>query len=637
MSSFLLGLGQRCARSPKRVIGLWLLAAVVVIGINTQLGGSTKDTFKVPGVEAQRANDRLHDRFSELSGTSGQIVFHVQSASVADSAYATAIDRALDRMREAKDVTAVSDPFDALGPTVSADGHTAFATVNYSVEPLKEEHTTEAEQAADIAREAGVQTELTGTIATTKKVEGNEGVGLAVAAIVLLVAFGSLIAMGIPIVTALIGLAIGLAGLGVMSYYVDTPVTSTLIATMIGLGVGIDYALFVVTRYRQHLHEGMSVVDAAGIANATAGQSVLFAGMTVVIAITGLVMAGLPAITAMGFAAAIVVVIAMLVAVTLLPACLGLTGRHIDRWSIPHRKDHSVEAHRTFAGRWADHVGKRPWRYAISSLVGLIAIAAPVVSLEMGFADDSNTAASATEHKAYDLLTDSFGKGFNGPFSIVVELNDSTDVAVLDRIASAVSADSGVAAVQPTMINATGDTAVLIVQPTTSPQDTVTDETMKRLRSDVVPRAIGDGDINVMVGGRTALLSDLSARITERLPLFILAVVTLSFILLMLVFRSVLVPLKAAIMNLLSIGAAYGVIVAVFQWGWAKDLVGLDASVPIDPFVPMIMFAILFGLSMDYEVFLLSRVPEDTSAPATAIAAWSTAWPRQRGSSPRRP
>jgi putative drug exporter of the RND superfamily len=610
MSSFLFRLGQRCARHPVRVIGIWLLIAVAVLGLNNQLGGETKNNFTVPGTEAQRADDVLSDRFSELSGASGEVVFHVESGNLTDPDNAAAVTATLDRLRDGTDVTGVSDPFDARGPTVSADGRTGFATVYYSVDPIESEHADEAADAAEIAREGGVQAELTGTLVHAE-IHGSEHIGLAVAVIVLLVAFGSLIAMAIPIVTALVGLAIGLGGVGIMAYFVDTPVTSTMIASMIGLGVGIDYALFVVTRHRQHLEEGMSVEDAAGVANATAGQSVLFAGMTVVIAITGLVMAGLPAITAMGFAAAIVVLFSMFIAVTLLPACLGIAGRNIDRWSLPHRKDRSAEAHRTLAGTWAHHVGKRPWRYALLSFAGLLLLAAPVLGLSMGFSDDSNKAADATEHKAYDLLTDGFGKGFNGPLAIVVDLSDERDQAVLDRIGNAVAADRGIAAVQPALVNADGDTAVLMAQPTTSPQDTDTDDTVQRLRADVLPAAIEGTDVEVLVGGRTALMSDLSERITSRLPAFILAVVALSFLLLMVVFRSILVPLKAAIMNLLSIGAAYGVIVAVFQWGWAKGLVGIDSAVPINPFVPMIMFAILFGLSMDYEVFLLSRVREE--------------------------
>jgi RND superfamily putative drug exporter len=578
MSKFLFRLGQRCARHPWRVLGLWLLVALTIFGLDHQLGGETKDNFTVPGVEAQQASDLLKDQFPALSGASGQIVFHVDHGTLAEPANEAAIEAALDRMRTGDDVSFVSDPFDPRGPTVSKDGRTAFATVNYSVDLVETHHTDQAAEAAAVSRDAGVQTELTGTIAEVEKIEGHEAIGLLVAVIVLLVAFGSLIAMGIPIVSALIGLVMGLSGVGIMAYFVDTPVTSTMIASMIGLGVGIDYALFVVTRHRQHLAEGMSVEDAAGVANATAGQSVLFAGMTVVIAITGLVMAGLPAVTAMGFAAAIVVLFAMFVAVTLLPACLGLAGRHIDRWSLPHRTQKAGTL--TFSGKWAHHVGKRPWRYAIISFVALVALAAPVVKLTMGFTDDSNTGADTTQHHAYDLLTDNFGKGFNGPFTVVIDMTASTDPQAVQHVAAAIKGDPGVAAVQPPLFNEAGNTAVLFVQPTTSPQDTATDDTVKRLRSDVIPPAVDGTGTEVLVGGRTAMLADLSVRITDRLPLFILAVVALSFILLMMVFRSLLVPLKAAIMNLLSIGAAYGIIVAVFQWGWGK---GPSASTPPCP------------------------------------------------------
>jgi RND superfamily putative drug exporter len=610
MSAFLFRLGRRCARHPWRVLGAWLAVAVVVLGVDAGLGGTTRDDFRVPGVEAQAADDVLTSDFPAFSGLSGQMVFHVRHGAIGDPGNRDAIADALDEVRVAHDVTAVSDPFDPRGPTVSADGRTAFSTIYYSRDTLEAEHTDAAQEAADVARSAGVQTELSGGLVASE-IEGNETLGLAVAVVVLLVAFGSLIAMAVPIVTALAALAIGLGGLGIMAYAVDTPVTSTMLASMIGLGVGIDYALFVVTRHRQHLTDGMPPEDAAGAANATAGQSVLFAGTTVVIAIVGLVMAGMPAMTAMGFATAIVVVCAMLVAVTLLPACLGLAGRHIDRWSIPHRRARAGRARATMASTWADHVGRRPWRYTVVSLVALVACSVPVLGLELGFPDDSNTDAAATQHRAHDLLTDGFGAGFNGPFLVAVQLDGRGDVADLDRIASALAADPGVSAVQPAVVSPSGGTGLVTVQPSTGPQDRTTSETLVRLREDVLPAAVRGTGTEVFVGGRTALGVDLSGRISERLAPFILAVVALSFLLLMVVFRSLLVPLKAAVMNMLSIGAAYGVIVAVFQWGWGKDLIGLDATVPINPFVPMIMFAVLFGLSMDYEVFLLSRIREE--------------------------
>jgi len=610
MSQFLFRLGRRCARHPWRVLGVWLMIAAVVVGIDARLGGTTKDNFTVPGVEAQQADDLLNDNFPQFSGLSGQLVFHVEEGSITDPANADAVAAALAEASRTEDVTAVSDPYDPLGPTISADGTTAFSNVYFSLDALDAEHTESIETAAEISRAAGVQTELGGGLVAVE-IEGNEDIGLIVAVVVLLFAFGSLIAMAVPIVTAVFALALGLSGIGIMAYAVDTPVTSTMLASMIGLGVGIDYALFIVTRHRQNLSDGMSVEDAAGAANATAGQSVLFAGMTVVIAITGLVMAGMPSMTYMGFASAIVVLFSMAIAVTLLPACLGFAGRHVDRWSIPHRKDRSGEGHRTFAARWADHVGRRPWRYAIASLLALVAISVPVLDLEMGFADDSNTADDSTQHLAYDLLTDGFGPGFNGPYTVVVDLGESADAAPLRAISTAIASDPGIAAVQPPLIGDSDRYALMTAQPTTSPQDTATADTMQRLRDDAIPAALAGTDADAFVGGRTAMQADLSDRLTDRLLAFILVVIALSFVLLMMVFRSVMVPLKAAIMNMLSIGAAYGVIVAVFQWGWAKGLVGLDATVPVNPFVPMIMFAVLFGLSMDYEVFLLSRIREE--------------------------
>ena len=611
MSSFLHRLGERCARHPFRVFGIWLVAVVAVLGAQRQFGGREVDNLRVPGVESQHANDVLARSFAVQSGQSGDIVFHVDHGVLSTPANRAAIELSVAQMATGRDVTAVSDPFDPGRPTISADGHTAFATVNYSRQSPNKDNVRQAFAAAAVARQRGVQTELTGSLSQLHTVDGKEMVGLLVAIVVLLVAFGSLMAAGIPIGTALIGLAVGLGGVGILAGVTQVPTASTLLASMIGLGVGIDYALFVVTRHRQHLHEGMSPIEAAATANATAGQSVLFAGMTVVIAIAGLAMSGIPAIATMGLSAALVVVASMLVAVTLLPALLGLVGTRIDRWSLPHRRPAVGHARETLSARWAHHVGRRPWRYAAVSLAALVALAAPVAGLRIGIADDSNTPASSTAHRAYDLLAGGFGKGFNGPLSIVVQEPTGVSPNVVARIAHTVAHDPGVAAVEPAMLNSTDRVAVVAVLPTTSPQDPATATTVNRLRHAVLPGAVRGTNATAMVTGRTAVFDDMSARLTDRLPWFIAAVVALSFVLLMVVFRSVLVPLKAALMNLLSIGAAYGVIVAVFQWGLAKGLFGLHSTMPINPFVPMIMFAILFGLSMDYEVFLLSRVREE--------------------------
>ncbi|HEX2048374.1 MAG TPA: MMPL family transporter [Acidimicrobiales bacterium] len=612
MSEFLFRLGRRTASHPYRTLGVWLLIAVVVFSLQSSFGGEVTNDFRVPGVEAQEARDLLEERFPTQAGGSGQVVFHVPDGRLDDPARRAEIDAALDRLRGGEHVTVVTDPFDRSGPTVSPDGRTAFTSVQYDKQTLERDHYDQAVAAVEPTRAAGIQTEISGSIAmAANAVEGREGIGLVVAMVVLLVAFGSVIAMGIPIGTAVLGLAVGLGGIGILAGMTSVPDVSPMLAAMIGLGVGIDYALFVVTRHRQHLHEGMSVADAAGRANATAGQSVLFAGTTVVIALAGLVLAGIPSITTMGAAVAVVVVVAMAMAVTMLPAFLGMAGTKIDRLSVHRRRRVEPDDGSTVSGRWASHVGHRPWPYAVVSLVALVALAVPVTQLRIGWADDGNAAASTTQRKSYDLLSAAFGEGFNGPLSVVVESGGRDVGPAVERVRAALSADPGIASVSPSRVSTSGDTAVILATPTSSPQDVATSELVERLREDVLPRSLDGTASSAVITGQTAFFEDISRKLTERLPIFIAAVVALSFLLLMVVFRSVLVPLKAALMNLLSIGAAYGVVVAVFQWGWGKGLVGLEDTIPVNPFVPLIMFAILFGLSMDYEVFLLSRIREE--------------------------
>ncbi|HKE77524.1 MAG TPA: MMPL family transporter [Acidimicrobiales bacterium] len=618
LSRFLYRLGRRCAAHPFRTMGAWLVLAVAIFGLSSTVGGDPVNDFRVPGVESQHALDTLKVRFPEFSGASGRVVFHVDAGRIDDATHARAVEQAVARLQDDADVTVVSDPFDRAAPTVSPDGRTAFTTIQYDVLTLQARHYDAVVDDIAATRAAGVQAEVSGDIAgAAEQVQGQEGLGLLVAVVVLLIAFGSLIAAGIPLATALIGVALGIAGLGILAGFTSVPDTSPVLAIMIGLGVGIDYALFVVTRFRQHLHEGMPVADAAGRANATAGQAVLFAGTTVVIAIVGLLLAGLPAVTTMGFAVAISVVVAMAIAVTLLPGLLGWAGHHIDRWTVRRRKPVGAAgavgtagaAHETISGRWAHHVGRRPARYAVGALVLLVALAAPVLALRVGFADDGNAAPATTQRKAYDLTTAAYGPGFNGPLTVVVTGIDGGDGVT--RVHDALAGTPGIARVSQPLPNEAGDTAVMFASPTTAPGAVATAHLLDRVRGDVLPAATAGTGASAEVTGSTAFFEDLSVRISDRLPLFIAAVVALSFVLLMIVFRSLLVPLKAAVMNVLSIGAAYGVIVAIFQWGWGKGIVGLDETVPINPFVPLIMFAILFGLSMDYEVFLLSRIREE--------------------------
>jgi RND superfamily putative drug exporter len=611
MSAFLYSLGRSCARHPFKVLGVWLVAAVAVVALQGSLGGHFNDSFRVPGVESQHAADILHDRFPSHSGRSARIVFHTRDGRLDDAGHQATVEQARQQLATGHDVAGVTDPFGAHSAAISADGRTAFVDVAYTVTKLTVTQFDDATAAAVAARAAGVQTEFTGDLAqVVHSSPSSELIGIAVAVIVLLIAFGSVVAMGLPIFTALMGLFVGATSVGILANFMDVPEFSLTLCVMVGLGVGIDYALFIVTRHREHLHAGMSVEDSAGTANATAGQAVLFAGSTVVIAILGLFLAGLPALASMGVSVALVVVVAMVAAVTLLPGLLGLAGTKIDKLSI-HRKSHVAKPMgETFSGRWAHHVGSHPVRYALASFLVLCAIAAPALSLRIGMADDGNAAEHTTQRKAYDALADGFGKGFNGPIVVVVDVPTPADQVAVARVHDALQADPGVAAVTAPVLNAAGDTAILTADPTTAPQDRQTDALVRHLRSDVLPATVQGTNAKALLTGQAAV-TDLTERITSRLLIFIAAVVAMSFVLLMIVFRSILVPLKAALMNLLSIGAAYGVIVAVFQWGWGNGLIGLEHTMPINPFVPLMMFAILFGLSMDYEVFLLSRVREE--------------------------
>lgn len=611
MSPFLYRLGRNSARHPFRVLGLWLLAAVAVLALQGRVGAQFNDSERVPGVESQHAADVLNDRFPSQGGLPARIVLHTDDGRLDDADHAPTVDRARTQLAAGEGVAGVSDPFAAESAAVSDDGQTAYVDVTYALDKLTATQLDDAMAVTERAETGGVEVELTGALALlAQEAPSSELIGVGVAIIVLLVAFGSVVAMGLPIATALLGIFVGAASVGVLSAFLDIPEFSLILCAMIGLGVGIDYALFIVTRHRQHLHEGMSVADSAGTAIATAGQAVLFAGTTVVVAILGLFLAGLPAISGMGAAVALVVTVSMAAAVTLLPGLLGLAGTRIDKLSV-HRKAHVAKAaDETMSGRWARHVGNHPVRYAAVSLGALCAIAVPALSMRIGVPDDGNAPTDTTQRVAFDQLADGFGPGFNGPILVVVELPVPGDDVAVGRVHDALEADPGIAAVTAPILNPAGDTVLITANPTTAPQDEATDRLVRRLRSDVLPGTVDGTGARVSLTGR-AMVTDLTDRITNRLPLFIVAVVAMSFLLLLIVFRSVLVPLKAALMNLLSIAAAYGVLVAVFQWGWGRELIGLHSTMPINPFLPLIMFAILFGLSMDYEVFLLSRVREE--------------------------
>ena len=627
MSHALYNLGRYAARRPWTVIGAWLFAALLIIGTSTMFGRELTDSFDVPGLDSQAAIDLLADANSEQAGTTAEVVVTPLDGSN------TFFDSPESRQELAElqaalavlpEVLSTSDPSGALAAdpetaiasgSVSPDGSVAIVRVQYPVtEQLDVGDLENLKGLVDEARvESSLQIEMSGELFFEFE-EAESGIGemagVLFAAVILLVAFGSLVAVGLPIGMALFGLAIGVSSMSLITYLIDIPSWGPQMASMIGLGVGIDYALFLVTRHREHLAVGMSVEESVGRAVATAGQAVIFAGGTVVIAILGLALAGVPFMTAAGVATSIVVLIMVLASITLLPAFLGLSGPWINRLGI-HRKKQTAAEPTVGAGwlRWGRHVSKNAWTYAVSVTLLLLLLASPVLAMQLGTADDGTKSVERTERRAYDLVADGFGAGINGPLIIAIDI--SADPTVVDPLVDAVSADAGIASLAPATVNADAGVATLMAFPTTSPQDSATLDTIQRLRSDVLPPVLDNSPARAHIGGLTATSADIGDRVNSRLPLFITAVLGLSFLLLMMVFRSVLVPLKAALLNLLSIGAAYGVLVMVFQWGWGAGLIGLESTAPIDPFIPMFMFAVLFGLSMDYEVFLLSRVREE--------------------------
>jgi RND superfamily putative drug exporter len=613
MSHLLYRIGRFAGRHPWRLIITWALVAVAAVMLNSSYGGVTNDNFRLPGAESQQAADAIEERFPQKALYTSNVIFYAEEGLTAPSVEA-ALTEAVTDLADDPHVVTVADPYDPRGPTVSADGTTAFATVAYDVEKIGPAEFEAAQEATQAARDAGVQVEYDGLLGYAKgdSEPSSEAIAIGVAIVVLIVAFGSLVAMSLPIVVALTAILIGSATIGILAGHVAVPKMASVVGLMLGLGVGIDYALFVLARHRQNLDAGMAVDEAVGRANATAGLSVMFAGTTVVVAIAGVQLSGIPMIAAMGWGSALMVAVTMLAAVTLLPGLLGLVGRRVNSLRVPFISQKPANDVHSAAAVWAGRVVAKPVPYALAAGIVLAVLAAPVFSMRLGFADAGNDGASMTTRKAYDLISDAYGPGVNGTLQVVVEMPSSENEArrILDAVAGVVASDPGVASVSPPLMNAEEDLAVIDVTPTTAPQDEGTAELLERLREDVLPDTVDGHSVEAMVTGSVAMQVDVSQRLGQRMPWFLSAVIGLSFIALMILFRSILVPIKAALLNVLSVGASYGVVVAVFQWGWAADLIGVESTVPINPLAPMLMFAILFGLSMDYEVFLISRVRE---------------------------
>ncbi|MCU1379236.1 MAG: hypothetical protein JWN29_2219, partial [Acidimicrobiales bacterium] len=561
-------------------------------------------------------------------GDTGQLVWKATGGtSPTDPSVRSAVQPVLDELARQPHVAAVVSPFDpdpASRRLVSADQPIAYAEIQFDqrANDVSIDETAHMRDLVSAASTDAVRLELGGPMFIEQTMPASEAIGILAAIVILLVAFGSLLAMGLPIITALAGISVGLALVEILAHLYDVPSFAPQVTAMIGIGVGIDYALFIVTRYRGALHEGRSARDSVVHAINTSGRAVLFAGTTVVISLLGLFVVGLSFIRGMATGAALAVLIVMLASVSLLPAVLGFVGHTIDKFALPNAKRVDAPENSVWI-RWSRTLQRRPWTAALAGLIVLLVLSVPVVSLRLGVADAGNDPTSQTTRRAYDLLAEGFGPGSSGPLLVVAETAGSEQQAAVQRLATELATVPGVRQVSPVVLNQAGTAALITVQPTGSPQDESTTQLVHHLRDDVVPTSTAGSGVRAYVGGETSLGIDLADQLGARLPWFFVAVLSLSFLLLLVVFRSLLVPLKAVIMNLLSIGAAYGVMIAVFQWGWLKDVFGVGKAGPIEAWIPMMLFAIVFGLSMDYEVFLLSRIKEDydkTGDNATAVA-----------------
>jgi putative drug exporter of the RND superfamily len=593
-----------------RVVIAWIVATVVIIGLGSSFAGEYNANYHTPGSESEAASN-LTER--EFGGYSGQEIYVVWKDPA--GAMSPAAQRGIDAFFA--EATQVNHIARETAIRVSKDGTIATTTLPLTVNgwEVPKEDGEKLIAAAEGNSGDGLEIKLGGDpIYAAQETTSPEGIGFLGAAIVLLIAFGSVVAAGLPLAIALVGLGITSGGLILLlANVVDVPDWTTAVSGLIGIGVGIDYALLVLTRFRAAMHAGKDRHDAVVEAVTTAGRSVIIAGCTVVIAVLGLFVTGLPYMYGVALSASLAVLVVMLAAVTLLPALLSYLGPRVDRLRIPFlgRTLKAEGGGESAAARWSHAVQRRPWTAAIVATAVLLALAAPALGMRLGFPDAGNDPPSTMTRQAYDLIDEGFGPGTNGPLVIAAELPGPAAERDVDALATQIRNDEGVAYVPAPRINEAGTAAIVTVIPTTSPQAQATEDLVKRLRDTVVPQALTDTGVTAEVGGVTAALEDQSEYIVNRMPWFIAAVVGLSFLLLLVAFHSPLISLKAGIMNLLSVSAAYGVMTLVAQGGAVGELIGIDHEVPIAPFMPVMMFAILFGLSMDYEVFLISRIREE--------------------------
>ena len=607
-------LARFCYSNRRLVLAGWVVLLVGLFALSSAFAGKFRTKFELPDSESARALDLLKERgVSERTGFSGQVVFQANS-SVRDEDVRRTMERFFADIQAAVQGVEVVSPYDPeRGYQISADGKIAYAELNFS-DRQNEQYFDDGETIKEIWREIdqpGLRIELGGDLFIEQSEFSTEFIGIVAAIVILLIAFGSLLAMGLPIGTALFGVGCGVAIIGLLTRLLSVPDFTTQVAGLIGIGVGIDYALLIVTRYRQSLHEGRTPQEAVVLSLDTSGRAVVFAGITVVISLLGMFMMNLDFMRSLALSAVAAVLMTMLASATLLPALLGFVGRNIDRFGLPHRASEAeADIARSFWYRWSRFIQGNPWPAAVLSTLLLVLLALPVTSLRLGFSDAGNRVTSDTTRRAYDLLAQAFGPGFNSPVLMVVDMPQGGAGAV-DQLRGALEATEGVASVTQPQLLPQANLALITVFPESAPQDEETTELVHRLRQETVPPVARSTGLDILATGGPPIVVDFSDYIGDRLVLFVGAVLVLSFLLLLLVFHSLVVPVKAVIMNMLSIGASMGAMVAVFQWGFLDFLFGQGREGPIETWLPMMAFAILFGLSMDYEVFLLTRVREE--------------------------
>ncbi len=623
MTGVLYAVGRFCTRRRYLVLAVWLVVTVGLVVVAQRLGDNTNDNLTLPGTNSQRATDTLSKSFPDQANGSSPIVLHVAGGKLTDSKYSGAVNQAAADVAKARYVASVVNPLTQQGASaLSKDQSTGYLSVTLSVSPgaLSVGQAQNIIDAADKpAQAAGIQVETGGQLGqkvSKPSTESSELIGIIAAMVILTFTFGTVVSMLLPILGAIIGLAVTLSIVRILSHAMTVSTVAPTLATMIGLGVGIDYALFIVTRHFRGLSEGLDLRESIARAAATSGGAVAFAGGTVTIALVSLAVANIPLVTTMGLMAAVAVVVAVVAAVTLLPAMLAIVGPHINSLRVRGRHP-QAEPKPGLWSRWAHRVARHPVVAGLAALTILLPLAIPLLSLNLGQKDVAALSTSTTARRAYDLISTNFGPGVNGPLIVAASLGSpakGTSDSRLTTLQQDVSHTSGVVAVTPIQVDKAGTTAFFNAIAKTSPADQATADLVGKLRSSVIPGAEKGTNLKAYVGGTTAGNVDLASNISSKLPLQILVVIGLSFLLLVLAFRTLVVPVQAAVMNVLSIAASYGVLTALFQFGWLHSLIGLESAVPIVSYVPLFMFAILFGLSMDYEVFLVSQIEEHVRA-----------------------